>query len=106
MKLNFEISKDCRILLDWLLSHDTLTLRDIQNHLYIMGFDFPSTLASSYAFFLSEYHAYKNNENFQRLLVCFQRMIISQFMEFYNFYPCFNSIGTFGYTSQSAVDFV
>lgn len=97
---DFEIQKECRILLDWLLSHDNLTVRDIHKHLIIMGFDFPSNLASSYAFFLSEYHVYKNNQNIQRVIVCFQSMIIDQFMEFYNFYPCFDSSGLFGYSSS------
>lgn len=101
----FENNKECRILLDWLLSHDNLTARDIYKHLVIMGFDFPSNLASSYAFFISNYHAYLSNQNVQRVLVCFQSMIIHQFMEFYNFYPCFDSSGLFVYSSYSARDF-
>lgn len=102
---NFETNKECRILLDWLLSHDYLSARDIHKHLITLGFDYPSNLASSYAFFLSEYHVYKNNQNFHRLFVCFQSMIIDQFMEFYNFYPCFDSSGLFGYSSSSARNF-
>lgn len=94
--------KDCRILLDWILSHDILSARDIHKHLIEMGFDYPSNLASSYAFFISEYHNYKNNQNFQRVLVCFQTMIINQYMEFYDFFPCFDSFGLFGYSSQLA----
>ena len=101
----FDNDKECRILLDWLLSHDSLSARDIQKHLIISGFDFPSNLASSYAFFISKYQAYKKNENFLRGLVCFQSMILDQFMEFYNFYPCFDSSGLFGYSSSSARDF-
>ena len=101
----FDNDKDCRILLDWLLSHDDLTAREIHNHLVVMGFDFPSYLAYSYAFFVSEYHAYMNNSNFQRLLVCFQSMIIHQFMEFYNFYPFIDSSGLFGYSSSSRRNF-
>lgn len=97
--------KDCRILLDWILSHDNLSLSDIRKHLIIMGFDFPYTLACSYAFFLSEFHVYCNNPNFERLLVCFQSMIIRQYMEFYNFYPCIDSSGFFGFSSFSAQDF-
>lgn len=102
---NFETNKECRILLDWVLSHDFLSARDIHKHLISLGFAYPSNLAASYAFFLSEYHVYKNNQNFQRLLVCFQSMIIDQFMEFYNFYPRFDSSGLFGYSSSSAREF-
>ena len=101
----FDNDKECRILLDWILSHDILSVRDIQKHLIIMGFDFPSNLASCYAFFISKYQAYKNNQNFERVLVCFQCMIIDQFMEFYNFYPCFDSSGLFGYSSSTAGNF-
>lgn len=103
MKPNLENYKECRILLDWLLLHDdTLTVREIYNHLVSMGFDFPSTLAYSYSFFLSEFHAHKNNPNIERVLVCFQSMIIMQYMEFYNFYPRTDSSGLFGYSSRLA----
>lgn len=95
--LKFENDKECRIFLDWLLSHDLLSARDIQKHLITMGFDSPSILACSYAFFISEYHSYKNNENYARCLVVLQSMIIDQFMEFYNFYPRFDSSGLSGY---------
>lgn len=101
----FVNDKDCRILLDWLLSHGILSARDIQNHLIVMGFDSPSILASSYAFFISEYHNYKNNQNFQRVLVCFQRMIINQYMEFYDFFPRFDSSDLFVYSSYCARNF-
>ena len=103
MKSNLDISKDCRVLLDWLLLHDnTLSVREIYNHLVFMGFDFPSTLAYSYAFFLSEFHTHKNNPNIERVLVCFQSMIIMQYMEFYNFYPGIDSSGLLGYSSRLA----
>lgn len=101
----FENDKECRVLLDWILSHDNLTVRDIHKHLIIMGFDFPYTLACSYAFFLSEFHVYRNNSNFERLLVCFQSMIIRQFMEIYDLYPLIDSSGLFGYSSSCRRDF-
>lgn len=101
----FENDKDCRILLDWLLSHDCLTYRDIHKHLIFSGFDFPSNLAIAYAFFISQYHTYENNHNFQLALVCLQSMIIDQYMEFYNFYPCYNSSGLSGYSCPSMQDF-
>ena len=102
---DFDNNKECRILLDWLLSHDILSLRDVMNHWVIMGFDYPSRIASSYSFFLSEYHVYKNNQNIERVLLCFQSMIIRQFMEFYNFYPCIDSSGLFGYSCSTAGNF-
>lgn len=103
MKSNIDNSKDCLILLDWLLLHDnTLSVREIYNHLVCMGFDFPSTLAYSYSFFLSEFHVHKNNPNIERVLVCLQSMIIIQYMEFYNFYPGIDSSGLFGYSSRRA----
>lgn len=101
----FENNKDCRILLDWVLSHDFLSAREIHKHLIKMGFDYPSNLASTYSFFVSEYHYYKNNQNFERVLVVLQSMIIDQFMEFYNFYPRFDSSGFFGYSNSSAREF-
>lgn len=100
-----EYYKECCVLLDWILSHDNLTLRDIQKHLIIMGFDYPYTLACSYAFFLSEFHVYSNNPNFERLLVCFQSMIIRQYMELYDLYPLIDSSCLFGYSSSSAQNF-
>lgn len=102
---NFQYNKECRILLDWLMSHDNLTVREIYNHLVTMGFDFPYTLASSYAFFISEHHCYLDNSNVHRAIICFQSMIIHQYMEFYNFYPFVDSSGSFGYSSSSAQDF-
>lgn len=88
---DFDNNKECRIFLDWLLSHDNLSCRDIENHLIISGFDYPSNLATSYSFFVSQYHFYKNNQNFERLLVVLKSMIIDKFIEFYNSYPCFVS---------------
>lgn len=101
----FDENKQCRILLDWILSHDSLSCRDIHKQLIIMGFDYPSNLAFAYAFILSVYQRYKNNENVQRLIVCLYSMIIDQYMEFYNFYPCFDSSGLFGYSSSRIQDF-
>lgn len=101
----FDNDKEYRILLDWLLSHDNLSARDIHKHLIISGFDFPSNLAAAYAFFVSEYRIYKNNHNFRLALIALQCMIIDQYMEFYNFYPCFDSSGLFGYSRSTAENF-
>ena len=101
MKFNFEIYKEYKIFRDWLLSVDNLSLRDIENQLHIMGFSSCSNLAASYAFFLSEYQLHKNNQNFERVLICLQRLIIQEFMAMYDFYPCLDSLGVFGYTGLS-----
>ena len=106
MRSNLYNYKECRIFLDWLLSVDYLTVRDIYNHLIISGFDTPSNLACSYAFFLTEFQKHKNNANIERAIMVLHAMILRQYMEMFDFYPCFDSIGFFGFTSQSAVDFV
>ena len=99
MNLKYEVSKDYKIFRDWLLSVDNLSLRDIENQLNIMGFSSCYNLASSYAFFLSEYQVHKDNPNFERVLICLQRLIIQEFLAIYDFYPSFNSVGIFGYSS-------
>lgn len=105
MKTNYDICKYCKIFRDWLLSVDNLTLRDIENQLAIMGFSSCSNLASSYAYFLSEYQEHKNNPNFERVMICLQRMIIREFLAIYDFQPFFDSSGIFGYSSCFAKDF-
>ena len=90
--------KECRIFRDWLLSQDNLSLRDIENHLLISGLGSLPNLASSYAFFLSEFQHDKNNANIERALICLQRFIIHEFMSMYDFYPNSDS-GTFVYSS-------
>ena len=99
MKPNFEICKEYKIFRDWLLSVDNLSLRDIDNQLQMMGFSSCSNLATSYAFFLSEYQVHKDNPNFERVLICLQRLIIQEFLAIYDFYPSFNSVGIFCYSS-------
>ena len=105
MKTNYGICKYCKLFRDWLLSCDTLSLRDIENQLIIMGFSSCSNLASSYAYFLSEFQKHKNNPNFERVLICLQRMIIREFLAIYDFYPSFDSSGVFGYSGCRAKDF-
>lgn len=105
MLSNFVNYKDCRIFFDWLLSQDPLSLREIDNQLYIRGFYYPSNLACCYSFFLSVYQDYKNNSNIERVMISLQRMIIRQYLEFYDFYPRIDSAGVFGYSSSSARDF-
>ena len=69
MKTNYSICKYCKLFRDWLLAVDNLSLRDIENQLIIMGFTSCSNLASSYAYFLSEYQEHKNNPNFERVMI-------------------------------------
>ena len=102
MKPNIEICKDYKIFRDWLLSSDNLSLRDIDYQLHIMGLSCCYNLASSYAFFLSEYQVHIDNPNFERVLICLQRSIIQEFLAIYDFYPSFNSVGVFGYSSSRA----
>ena len=104
MKTNYDICKYCKLFRDWLLSVNDLSLRDIENQLIIMGFSSCSNLASSYAYFLSEYQEHKSNPNFERVLICLQRMIIREFLAIYDFYPSFDSSGIFAYSSCRAKD--
>ena len=99
MKPNFEICKEYKIFRDWLLSQDYLSLRDIENQIFIRGFASLPNLASSYAFFLSEFQAHKMNSNIERVLICLQRLIIREFMGMYDFYPSIDSSGNFVYSS-------
>ena len=96
---NIETCKDYKIFRDWLLSADNLSLRDIDYQLDIMGFSSCSNLAASYVFFLNEYQVHKDNPNFERVLICLQRLIIQEFLSIYDYYPSFNSVGIFGYSS-------
>ena len=105
MKTNYDVCKYCKLFRDWLLSVDNLSLRDIENQLIIMGFCSCSNLASSYAYFLSEFQEHKTNPNFERVLICLQRMIIREFLAMYDFYPSIDSSGVFGYSSLRAKDF-
>ena len=105
MKTNYDICKYCKLFRDWLLSVDNLSLRDIEYQLNIMGFCSCSNLASSYAFFLSEYQVHKTNPNFERVMISLQRSIIREFLAIYDFYPTIDSSGIFGYSSLRAKDF-
>ena len=102
MKSNFEISKDLKIFRDWLLSHDYLSLKDIENQLLIRGLGSLPNLAASYSFFLSEFHVNKNSANFERVLICLQFLIIREFMSMYDFYPSIDSSGFLVYSSRRA----
>ena len=99
MKYNYDNYKECRIFRDLLLSQDNLTLRDIENQLIIMGLGSLPNLASSYAFFLSEFQVEKTNANIERALISLQRLIIKEFMAMYNFYPNSDYGCTFVYSS-------
>ena len=105
MKTNYDICKYCKIFRDWLLSVDNLSLRDIENQLIIMGFSSCSNLAASYVCLLSEYQDHKSNPNFERVMICLQRMIIREFLAIYDFYPAFDSSGIFGYSCSREKDF-
>ena len=105
MKTNYDINKYCKLFRDWLLSVDDLSIRGIDNQLNILGFSSCSNLASSYAYFLSEYQEHITNSNFERVLICLQRSIIREFLAIYDFYPVFDSSGVFGYSCSRAKDF-